>query len=55
VPTIAALKGARVLIVPSASPGRGLDTHGGELETIERWNDLLRGYAREHGIFAVFS
>ena len=55
VPTIAALKGARVLLVPSASPGRGLDTHGGELETIERWHELLRGYAREHGIFIVYA
>ena len=33
-PTIAAIKGARILIVPSASPGRGIEATHGELESI---------------------
>jgi NAD+ synthase (glutamine-hydrolysing) len=54
VPTIAALKGARALIVPSASPGRGL-TGAGELESLRRWDELLRSYAAEHGVFVFYA
>ncbi len=53
-PTLAAIKGARVLIVPSASPGRGLGG-GGELESVRHWRDLLRSYAVEHGVFVVYA
>jgi predicted amidohydrolase len=55
VPTVAALKGARMLLIPSASPGRGLDGINGELTSIERWRELLRGYAIEHGVFVVYA
>ena len=52
-PTIAAVKGARLLIVPSASPGRGpID---GEFESLRQWRELLAGAAREHGIFVVYA
>jgi predicted amidohydrolase len=54
VPTIAALKGARALIVPSASPARGLDGDG-ELESVRRWHELLRSYAAEHGVFVFYA
>jgi len=54
VPTIAAVKGARLLIVPSASPGRGLAA-GGELESVAHWQALLRSYAIEHGVFVVYA
>jgi predicted amidohydrolase len=54
VPTIAALKGARTLIVPSASPARGLDGDG-ELESVRRWEELLRAYAAEHGVFIFYA
>jgi predicted amidohydrolase len=54
VPTIAALKGARALIVPSASPGRGLGGDG-ELESVRRWEELLRSYAAEHGVFVFYA
>jgi predicted amidohydrolase len=54
VPTIAALKGARALIVPSASPARGLDGDG-ELESVRRWEELLRAYAAEHGVFIFYA
>ncbi len=53
-PTIAALKGARILFVPSASPGRGLSSNG-ELESVARWKSLLRAYASEHGVYIVYA
>lgn len=54
VPAIAAIKGARVLIVPSASPGRGID-HPGELANIAQWRDMLRVAAVEHGIYVIYA
>jgi predicted amidohydrolase len=53
-PTIAAIKGARFLIVPSASPGRGLAA-GGELESVLHWRNVLRSYAVEHGVFVIYA
>jgi N-carbamoylputrescine amidase len=53
-PTIAAIKGARVLIVPSASPGRGLAGHG-ELESVQYWHEILHAYAVEHGVFIFYA
>jgi predicted amidohydrolase len=53
-PTIAAIKGARMLIVPSASPGRGLGGDG-ELESVARWKELLRSYACEHGVYILYA
>ncbi len=54
VPTIAAIKGARLIIVPSASPGRGIDGDG-ELSSVTRWRQILRVAASEHGIFIVYA
>ena len=53
-PTIAAIKGARMLIVPSASPGRGLAGNG-ELESVTHWRNLLQSYAVEHGVFVLYA
>ncbi len=53
-PTLAAIKGARALIVPSASPGRGL-ADGGELESVTHWRNVLRSYAVEHGMFVMYA
>jgi predicted amidohydrolase len=53
-PTIAAIKGARMLIVPSASPGRGLGGDG-ELESVRFWHELLHAHAVEHGVFIVYA
>lgn len=53
-PTIAAVKGARLLLVPSASPGRGLGGDG-ELESVERWRSVLRSYASEHGMYVIYA
>jgi predicted amidohydrolase len=54
VPTIAAVKGARILIVPSASPGRGIDGDG-ELSSITQWRQTLRSAAIEHGVFVLYA
>lgn len=54
VPTIAAVKGARVLLVPSASPGRGIDGEG-ELTSIARWRNVLISAAVEHGVFVIYA
>lgn len=55
VPTIAAIKGARILIVPSASPGRGIEGNGeGELESVTLWREMLRLAALEHGIYVLY-
>ena len=53
-PTLAAVKGARVLIVPSASPGRGLSGDG-ELESVTHWRNVLQSYAVEHGVFVIYA
>ncbi len=52
--TLAAVKGARVLIVPSASPGRGIEAEG-ELASITQWRDTLRLAAIEHGVFVIYA
>jgi NAD+ synthase (glutamine-hydrolysing) len=56
--TVAALEGAQLLIVPSASPARGT----GEDEDCERlpssvirWERIVRGMAEEHGVFVVLA
>jgi len=53
-PTIAAVKGARFLIVPSAAPGRGVDGEH-ELSSITRWRELLRASAAEHGVYVIYA
>ena len=49
--TIAALKGADIIYVPTASPGRGLAE--GTPRNVERWTLLARGISAEHGVFTV--
>jgi N-carbamoylputrescine amidase len=53
-PTVAALKGARLLIVPSASPGRGL-CGDDELESNVRWKAILSSAASEHGVYVLYA
>jgi len=53
-PTIAALKGARLIVVPSASPGRGLGG-GGTLESIAYWRAMLTTFASEHGVYVLYA
>jgi predicted amidohydrolase len=53
-PAIAAIKGARMLIIPSASPGRGFAGNG-EPESVTHWHALLRMHALEHGVFVAYA
>src|SRR5213083_2649842 len=56
--TIAALQGAQLVIVPSASPARGtgMDEEGIRLPaSVVRWERILRGMADEHGMWVAFA
>jgi predicted amidohydrolase len=53
-PTIAAIKGARILIVPSAAPGRGIEEDD-ELGSIARWKEILHATAAEHGVYIAYA
>jgi N-carbamoylputrescine amidase len=53
-PTIAALKGARLIIIPSASPGRGL-AGAGMMESVERWRETANLIASEHGVYVLYA
>ena len=62
VPTLAALDGAQLLIVPSASPARGVapdpecaDDRERRPASVRRWEILARQIASEHGLYAVFA
>jgi NAD+ synthetase len=58
VPTIAALDGAEVLAVVSASPARGLaPEEGGEERpaSLLRWERTIQGIAAEHGIYVALA
>jgi predicted amidohydrolase len=51
--TVAALQGAHVLFIPSASPGRGLED--AEPANVRMWRDIMRVTAAEHGIFVAYA
>jgi NAD+ synthase (glutamine-hydrolysing) len=60
--TVAALEGAQLLIVPSASPARGMggaDEADCDDETLPasvvRWERIVRGIAEEHGVFVALA
>jgi NAD+ synthetase len=58
--TVAALQGAQLVIVPSASPARGaagdVDEAGARLPTsMIRWERVVRGLAEEHGVFVALA
>src|SRR5437868_15494806 len=56
--TIAALQGAQLVIVPSASPARGtgMDGEGTRLPaSVVRWERILKGLADEHGVWVAFA
>src|SRR5882762_8294835 len=59
--TVAALEGAQLIIVPSASPARGLDeeeVRDGEAAlpvSVVRWERIVRGIAEEHGVFVALA
>ncbi len=51
--TMAALRGAQVVYVVSASPGR--DFGGTHVGNVARWNVLLPGIADEHNVWVVYA
>jgi NAD+ synthase (glutamine-hydrolysing) len=51
--TVAALDGAQVVYVVSASPARGV--HSARPDNVAHWEDLVRRIADEHGVFAVLA
>lgn len=50
-PTLAAVAGAKVLLVPSASPARGFS--GSHPDNLDRYERLLACVAEEHGVFCL--
>ncbi|HET7024004.1 MAG TPA: NAD+ synthase [Gemmatimonadales bacterium] len=55
-PTLAALDGAQTILIPSATPARGLDPGagaGGRPANLERWERLAQGIAEEHGVYVA--
>jgi len=57
-PTLAALDGAQVIIVPSATPGRGLKPEPdgrGRPANLLRWERLAQNMALEHGVYVAVS
>ncbi len=60
VPTLAALDGAQVIIVPSASPARGVapgtgNGASGVPASVLRWERVMQRIAEEHGVFVVLA
>src|SRR2546425_5675135 len=56
--TIAALEGAQVILVLSASPARGtgMDEEGTRLPaSVVRWERIVRGIADEHGVWVALA
>ena len=54
--TMAALDGAQIIFVPSASPARGLSPRQDDVEgpsNLERWERLARDISSEHGVFTA--
>ncbi|MFI5234853.1 MAG: NAD+ synthase [Gemmatimonadales bacterium] len=57
-PTLAALDGAQVILIPSATPARGLapeEHSAGRPANLERWERLAQGIAEEHGVYVAVS
>jgi NAD+ synthetase len=54
-PTLAALDGAEVILVPSATPARGLAPRAGQARpaNLDRWDRLAQGIAEEHGVYVI--
>src|SRR6266566_1296287 len=56
--TLAALDGAQLIILPSASPARGTgaDAEGNRLPaSVVRWERTVRGVAEEHGVYVAYA
>ncbi len=58
-PMLAALDGAQLIIVPSASPARGLvpgdDNNAGRPASLNRWSRIVQDIAGEHGVYVALA
>jgi NAD+ synthase (glutamine-hydrolysing) len=57
-PMLAALDGAQIVIIPSASPARGVitsDDTAGRPVSVARWNRLVQDIASEHGVYVALA
>jgi NAD+ synthase (glutamine-hydrolysing) len=57
-PMLAALDGAQLIIIPSASPARGVvtsDDTAGRPVSLARWSRLVQDIAGEHGVYVALS
>ena len=57
-PMLAALDGAQLIIVPSASPARGVitgDDTAGRPASLARWSRLAQDIAGEHGVYVALA
>lgn len=50
-PAMCAMAGATTMLIPGASPARGMN--GERPENLERYERLLRGVAEEHGVYCA--
>ncbi len=50
-PTICAVRGAQLVVVPSASPARGF--HSETIDNLDRYRRLFRAISEEHGLWCV--
>ena len=53
--TLAALDGAAMILILSASPARGVAPGAGVPGNLVRWDALASGIAAEHGVFVIVS
>ncbi len=53
--TVAALGGARLIVVPSASPARGPVPGSGVPKSSESWERVIRRIAEEHGAYVILA
>jgi predicted amidohydrolase len=51
--TVAALRGAQIIYIPSASPGRGMEDF--EPDNVRMWREIIRVAAAEHGVFIAYA
>ena len=51
--TVAVIRGAQIIYIPSASPGRGLEDT--EPANVRMWREIVRVAASEHGVFVAYA
>jgi predicted amidohydrolase len=52
-PTLNAVAGANMMIIPSASPARGFN--GANIENHDRYRRLVKGISEEHGVYTILA